>query len=228
MQRPMSGFSTAVVIATYNEADTIGGILQMLNYNNCIPVVVDDNSPDGTAEIIRRVASRAVLIERPEKSGIASAYLRGLKAALSLKTDYVVQMDAGGTHDPFDVMALATHAHLHNYDLVIGSRFAKPFQWQGYRTAISLLAALLMRVRGVRVHDATSGLRCWRSHLLSQVNFDEILSNGFAFQLETLMAAHRLGAQIGELPIPYKLTGGTTFHRGMILEALRAYGRFWR
>ena len=211
------------VIATYNEAETIGALLEGLRECRCI--VVDDSSPDGTGAIVRTFA-HATLFTRPAKLGIASAYVAGLRAALATEAEWVVQMDAGGTHRPEDAEQLVQVAELFNADLVIGSRFLAR-GWRGYRTAISLGAAWLMRRLGVPVHDATSGFRCWRADFLRGLDLDAVRARGFAFQLELLYQAHRAGGSIVEMPIPYTLTT-STFNGGMVREALGVWMRLAR
>jgi len=212
----------AVVIATYNEADTIGDILDGLTGYDVI--VVDDNSPDGTADIVTSYQN-AKLILRANKRGIASAYLMGLQVAWAREPEdnYIVQMDAGGTHRPTDVKRLVSAAFHSNADLAIGSRFVRPVRRQGRRTTLSLTAAWLMRRLGIDVRDATSGFRCWRRDMLTEV-IGGITARGFAFQLETLWAAHHAGAKIIEVPIDYKLTN-STFNGAMVREAMRVYLR---
>lgn len=212
------------VIATYNEAETIGALLEGLRECRCI--VVDDSSPDGTGAIVRTFA-HATLLTRPAKLGIASAVLLGLRAALDTDAAHIVQMDAGGTHRPDDAQSLVSVARLGEADLVIGSRFVRRFDWLGRRTAVSLGAAWLMRRLGVPVLDATSGFRCWRADFLRGLDLDAVRARGFAFQLELLYQAHRAGGRILEMPIPYTLTN-STFNGGMVREALRVYGRLWR
>jgi len=212
------------VIATYNEAATIGALLEGLREYRCI--VVDDSSPDGTGDIVQAFG-HATLLTRPCKLGIASAYLAGLRAALATETEWIVQMDAGGTHRPEDALSLAAVAWGEDFDLVIGSRFVRRFDWQGRRTAVSLGAAWLMRRLGVPVRDATSGFRCWRADFLRGLDLDAVRARGFAFQLELLYQAHRAGARILEMPIPYTLTN-STFNGEMVREALRVYGRLCR
>jgi glycosyltransferase involved in cell wall biosynthesis len=213
----------AVVIATYNEAESIGALLAGLRDFHCI--VVDDSSPDGTGAIVRTFA-HATLLTRPAKLGIASAYVAGLRAALATEAEWIVQMDAGGTHRPEDAEQLVQVAELFNADLVIGSRFLAR-GWRGYRTAISLGAAWLMRRLGVPVHDATSGFRCWRADFLRGLDLDAVRARGFAFQLELLYQAHRAGGSIVEMPIPYTLTT-STFNGGMVREALGVWMRLAR
>ena len=224
----------AVVIATYNEAPTTGRLLHGLRDFRVF--VVDDSSPDGTGEIASGF-EHVTVISRPAKLGIASAYLAGLGAALETDAPYIVQMDAGGTHDPYYAGALAGLAALTNADLVIGSRFMRRrrlggdwldgWTFHGGRTLLSLGAAFLMRRLGLDVRDATSGFRCWRASFLRGLDFGAVRAEGFAFQLELLYQARRAGAEIVELPVPYRLTN-STFNAGMVREALSIYGGLWR
>jgi len=214
----------AAVIATYNEADTIGDILDgLIGYD---VFVVDDDSPDGTAGVVSS-RKNAQLILRADERGIASAYQAGWRAALAVtpKYDFIIQMDAGGTHTPADANRLLGTAWRQEAGLVIGSRFVRPVRRHGRRTTLSLTAAWLMRRLGINVRDATSGFRCWRRDTLQTVMAMEcITARGFAFQLETLWAAHRAGAKIVEVPIDYKFTN-STFNRAMVREAMRVYLR---
>lgn len=216
----MNRKNVVVVIATYNEADNIAELLFELS--DYTVVVVDDNSPDGTGKIAKRFANTYV-ISRPGKLGIASAYKEGFKYALTLKPDYVVQMDAGFTHNPSDVKRLVDTCSL-GFGLVIGSRFMHNFDYKGYRTLLSKMASLLMNLIGLNVTDATSGFRCWRPDLLAIIVNKVWLSHGFAFQLETLKAANstpKIGT-ICSIPIDYKLTNSSLTYK-MVLEALWIY-----
>ena len=219
-----------VVIATYNEVETIGDILHSLS--NVPVIVVDDSSPDGTGELVRAYGN-ATLITRPGKLGIASAYITGIQAALEVGADSVVQMDAGGTHRPGDARILDSAAQLYGADLVIGSRFYRRkrtpqaidgWTFRGGRTLISLGAAFLMRRLGINVRDATSGFRCWSRRILERMDLNAVHAHGFAFQLEMLSLAYRAGAEIIEASIPYRLTN-STFNPGMLREALVTYLR---
>ena len=213
----------AVVIATYNEIATIGRLLEQLSEFHVF--VVDDSSPDGTGEVAQAF-DFVTLIRRPRKLEVASAYLVGLDLARTTDVPYVIQMDAGGTHEPRDIGALVNTAEQTGADLVIGSRFTR-WVWLGRRTAISRGAALLMRLLGTHVRDATSGFRCWRTDFLRQLDFNAVRSRGFAFQLELLYQATALDGRIVEVPIPYRLTN-SSFHSGMLWEALRIYGSLFR
>jgi dolichol-phosphate mannosyltransferase len=213
MRRFMNPDKAVVVIATYNEADTIGPILDALSDYRVI--VVDDNSPDGTAQIAQRRRNSSVVI-RKFITGVASAYLHGFDIALCGQYDYVVQMDAGETHDPLTVPHLI--GCLSDADLAIGSRFVTRPPLLSYRTVISLGATALMRSKGVYVRDATSGFRAWRSDTLRDA-MACVTASGFAFQLELLWNVHKAGARIFELPIPYRLTN-SSFRPWMLAEAL--------
>jgi dolichol-phosphate mannosyltransferase len=213
---------TAIVMATYNEAANIGGILE--NLSDFDVFVVDDNSPDGTGEIAERYR-HARLISRARKMGIASAYQEGWRQALRTTPEYhhIVQMDAGNTHAPVDVWQLLSTAGCHHAGLVIGSRFCNGIRWRGARTGISIGAAWLMRRIGVSVHDATSGFRCWRRDVLEAIyNYPQ--AYGFAFQLEMLWHAAQLETKIVEYPIDYTLTN-SSFNVQMVQEALAVYLR---
>jgi dolichol-phosphate mannosyltransferase len=201
-----------VVIATYNECETIETIIRQLSYP---VIIVDDSSPDGTGEIARCLG--ATVISRPPKSGIASAYYDGFKSALQYKPDYIIQMDAGLTHNPKDVNRLLIKAR-NGYDLVIGSRnFGL-----GKRALLSRTAALMMRLKGIDLPDVTSGFRCWQGDLLQTVVKEPFKSRYFAFQLEALYRAYQAKAEIGIMPIEYKLTN-SSFKMKMVKEALRIW-----
>jgi dolichol-phosphate mannosyltransferase len=216
----MGAMEAIVVIATYNEATSIGQILDYLPY---AAIVVDDNSPDGTAKIAERWF--AVVINRLQKGGVASAYRDGFKEALEFQPRFIVQMDAGFTHNPADVERLIDKAKAGNR-LVIGSRFLNNVP-NNPRSVISKAAAFLMRWLGVNVADATSGFRCWDIDLLAEVIKEPFKATHFAFQLETLYRADRIGATIGEIPIEYKLTN-SSFKPAMLVEALKIYIGLWR
>lgn len=211
----------SIAMATYNEADTIGALLDGLHLPGWRVIVVDDNSPDGTATFASWRPWAEVHVRENER-GIASAYQLGFILALEHKPDWIVQMDAGGTHSPKDALEMVSLAEREGADLVIGSRFYYPQDWQGIRTGISLGAAALMSLRGVEVSDATTGFRCWRPELLSRVVARPFVSQGFAFQLEALYRAYRCGAVIKEKPVPYLLTN-SSFRPAMLIEALRVY-----
>lgn len=176
-------------------------------------IVVDDNSPDGTGRIARKMG--VTVITRPAKMGIASAYYDGFLAALDYQPSYIVQIDAGLTHNPRDIPRLLEKAR-EGYSLVIGSR---KFGY-GKRAMISRTAAMMMKLRGVNMPDVTSGFRCWRRSLLWAATREPFKAQGFAFQLETLYRARK--AMMAAVPIEYKLTN-STFKASILVEALKVW-----
>jgi len=214
-----------IALAVRNEAETLDSLLMQLSAYRV--VLVDGASTDATWEIVGDYP-HVRGIRFPENRGIAEAYLRSLSMAYALTEcdeDVIVQMDAGGTHDPNDIMRLA--AQTTYADLAIGSRFLPgQYEWQGYRTAISLTAAWLMQQRGIAVHDVTGGFRAWKAGLIGALDFGRIRARNFAFQLELLNQAHCQHACIVEVPIAYHLTN-SSFRWGMVAEAARVYAGMW-
>jgi dolichol-phosphate mannosyltransferase len=217
----MNKLNVAVVMATYKEAPSIQSPVRYFVHDMQWSVCIVDDSPKGDKTGYFAAKQGAYVIERGEKLGIASAYVLGLKVALDTwDPDIVIQMDAGGTHHAQDAERLITQSI--PYSLVIGSRFLNRPRFFTHRTGISLAAAWLMRRKGLRVQDATSGYRAWDATLLREVIKKPVQAEGFAFQLELLWRAYKAGAIIQEIPIQYELTN-STFKPGMIAEALRIY-----
>lgn len=213
--------NVVVVIATYNEAENIRELLRKLTKYTV--VIVDDNSPDGTAKIAEEFGN--TIVEKPKnRLGIAQSYKRGFEIALGLSPDYVIQMDAGMTHDPSYIAEFIKRALKYNYLLVYGSRFSKKTKILGYRTVISLIAKALMKFIQVDMEDATCGFRCWKPELLSKIVEKQWLSKKFGFQLETATMAFRTldKSRIGSIRIPYKLTN-SSFNIKTLLEAIWIY-----
>ncbi len=203
-----------IIIPTYNESQNIEKLLKKifsLNIPNLEVIIVDDNSPDGTAQIVRNLSIlqsfnlRLHLISRPAKLGLGSAYLEGFKKALSLGADYIFEMDADFSHDPDDIPRMLEAAQ--NSDLVLGSRKiagGKIIGWGWTRKFISNGAMWLSRfLLGLKVHDVTSGFRCFKRRVLETIPLDEIKSNGYAFQEEMLYRAQKMGFTISEIPVTF-------------------------
>jgi len=211
-----------VVIATYNEAKTIDIILTTLMACNLPAIVIDDNSPDGTANLAKAHANAYVIV-RKHKRGIASAYLDGFHTALDQGYDYIVQMDAGLTHDSTKVPSMLDKCKREQFSLVIGSRFLNNPSVKSYRTFISLGAAWLMSHINVNVKDATGGFRCWHGeHLRKLLKEHPATAKGFAFQLELLYWTFAMGGKVGEIPIDYLLSN-SSFNFKMVREGLQVY-----
>ncbi len=218
-----------VVIPTYNERENIGELIQrILEMSRFRVLVVDDNSPDGTAEVVAALAAdepRVGLLLRPEKRGLGSAYVAGFRRALAEGAAFICEMDADFSHDPSYLPQLLAAAET-RYDLALGSRYVPgggTTDWGIIRQLISRGGNLYARaILGLPVMDATGGFRCYRRRVLETINLDDIQSNGYAFQIELVYRTMRAGFRIGELPIifPDRRVGRSKMSRRIVLEAL--------
>ena len=205
--------SVCVCIPTYNEAGTIGEVISRIEGLEGLRkeiVVVDDNSGDGTPEIVRRLMGEygnIHLIEREGKLGLGSALIEGFKEALKIKPvpNFVVSMDGDLSHDPYEIPGLVRSCD--NCATIIGSRYVKGGEIQGWTTwrrAVSGGANLLARyLGGLPVRDCTSGFRCYSSDLVKDL-IGSVTREGFDFQIDTLMNAVRKGYQVREHPISFR------------------------
>ena len=208
-----------VVIPTYNEAENvkwlIPAVLNILEGAGwrAVVLVVDDSSPDGTADVVRWIAASRPgvdLLQRPGKLGIGSAYIDGFRRALERHgwADYICEMDADGSHPPETLLEMLEHAERSGADVVIGSRYVPGGGWvEGsiYRVLVSRGANLLARIStGVRVRDATSGFRVIRSTALQKI-IDRLteLWSGYVFQVQLLHLLHDAGCRIEEYPLRF-------------------------
>jgi dolichol-phosphate mannosyltransferase len=219
-----------VVIPTFQEADNIGEAIRRLRA--AVPdagvLVVDDNSPDGTADLADAVAAELGDVEvfrRPVREGLGRAYVAGWSRALDEGAEVVVSMDADGSHDPA-VLPTLLEAIDGGADMVMGSRYipggAVP-GWPIHRLMLSKggnrYAALML---GIPLRDATGGYRAYRADLLRRIDLSTIRANGYAFQIEQVRRAMRVGAKIVEVPITFvdRRYGISKMHAGIIWEAL--------
>ncbi len=210
----MAGQKTEVVIMipTYNEAGNIEALVREIMSlpleHDLAVLVVDDDSPDGTGEIVARLAAedaRIRLLTRTEKRGRGLAGIEGFRQSLSLRADYIIEMDGDGSHQPRYIPALLEQAG--RSDLVIGSRCIqggkdadRPF----YRRFMTFLARNYVRCRfGIGVRDVSSGFRCFRRAVLEKIGLDGLISVGPSVVLEILDRAHRLNFRITEVPIVF-------------------------
>jgi dolichol-phosphate mannosyltransferase len=226
-----------VIIPTYNEAENIRDLIpQVLKQNeyigssNSIDVlVVDDNSPDGTAEVVKELQSefpgKVYLIQRPGKLGLGTAYVEGFKFALKNGYDFVFEMDADFSHNPNEIPNLFNKA-LEGYDFVIGSRYShgiSVINWPIRRVLLSYFANTYARLfTGVPVRDLTSGFKCISKKVFEKVDLDIIRSNGYAFQIELTTRAYYEGFKIVEHPIIFveRRVGVSKLNRRVIGEAV--------
>ena len=218
-----------VVIPTYNESENICALIpQVLELPRFRVLVVDDSSPDGTADVVAALAEqepRVGLLSRPGKQGLGTAYIAGFRRALAEGAEFVCEMDADFSHNPSYLPALLAAAET-RYDLVLGSRYIRgggTVNWGALRQFISRGGNVYARtILGLPVMDATGGFRCYRRRVLEAIDLDAIHSNGYSFQIELLYRALRAGFQIGEVPIifPDRRVGQSKMSRRIVLEAL--------
>ncbi len=219
-----------VIIPTYNECENIERIVRaVLDVDSSFSVlVVDDNSPDGTGDLVRGMGAmdgRLDLLERPGKMGLGSAYIAGFEHALA-KTDVdcVFEMDADFSHDPQDLARLFAEAEF--CDLVLGSRYLEGVtvvNWPLRRLILSLGANIYTRlITGMPIHDATGGFKCFHRRVLEAIPLERIRSDGYSFQIEMNYQAWKRGFNIHEIPIVFtdRRVGVSKMNKRIIWEAV--------
>ena len=214
--------TSLVVIPTYNEAENIADILHGLKLLDCDVLVIDDGSPDGTAQIVRNLGIE--VIEREGKQGLGSAYRAGFSIALDRGYTYVIQMDADGSHQIKDLEKMMEW--IGNADVLIGSRWVKDGQianWSKFREYLSKSAntyANLLLSLGVK--DTTSGFRIYTSALVKKMEISTVRSEGYCFQIEMTRRAISRGGSVAEIPITFieRAHGVSKMSVGIALEAV--------
>lgn len=225
---------TVVVIPTYCEAGNIEQLLgEILVACDADVIVVDDDSPDGTAELVKRRFGKTprveVIVRRNQPRGLGPAYRRGFARALERGHDFIIQMDADFSHPPQDLPRL--RQAVEHADLVIGSRYVTGGRWPGLGRLRSLLSragsAYARRVLGLPVKDVTGGFKCWRADALRAVEADRATANGFAFQIEMTLRACRCGLRLLEVPIHFakRRQGESKMSLGIVAEGFLAVWR---
>jgi dolichol-phosphate mannosyltransferase len=221
---------TLVIVPTYNERENVDAL--MARFLDAVDdsvhlLVIDDSSPDGTAAVVRILAtarSDIFVIDRPGKQGLASAYVTGFRWALERDYDAVVEMDADLSHDPAVVPALI--AALGNADLVIGSRYVEGgrlVNWSRFRELLSKAGNVYARAwLGFDVRDSTSGFRAYRCETLAALDLETVRAEGYSFQIEMAYRIHRKGGRIAEIPITFteRRHGRSKLSRRIVVEAL--------
>ena len=221
-----------VIIPTYNEKENISGIVSAILSlkNNYHVLVIDDRSPDGTAEIVRQMQElhplELFLEERKGKSGLGTAYIHGFKWALARNYQYIFEMDADFSHNPADLERLYEACHAGMADVAIGSRYVKgggTVNWPRNRILLSKGGSLYTRlITLMPVKDTTAGFMCYRKEVLEAMNLDELHFLGYAFQIEMKYAAWKLGFKIVEIPIVFedRKHGSSKMHKGIVKEGI--------
>ena len=200
-----------VIIPTYNEIENISGIVEaVMKLPEMFDVlVIDDNSPDGTADCVRklqeRYPDRLWLEERTGKLGLGTAYIHGFRWALTRDYGYIIEMDADFSHNPDDLTRLYHNSKDKGYDITVGSRYisgVNVVNWPMGRVLMSYFASAYVRlITRMRLMDATAGFVCYRRRVLEKINLDKIEFKGYAFQIEMKFKAHLHGFKISEIPI---------------------------
>ncbi|MCL5794899.1 MAG: polyprenol monophosphomannose synthase [Patescibacteria group bacterium] len=221
-----------LVIPTYNEKENIVKVLEKvfsLNIEGLNVLVVDDNSPDGTGQVVERLKAgniRLDVLHRGSKEGLGKAYVAGFKEALSRGADIVFEMDADLSHDPKYLPDFLQAINL--ADLVLGSRYIKgggTTNWNFFRRLISQGGNVYARiVLGMPIKDLTGGFKCYRREVLEKIGLDSLSSVGYNFQIETTYKTYKLGFKIKEIPINFieRVGGKSKFSIKIILES------FWK
>ncbi len=200
-----------VIIPTYNELANIEAIIDSVFALNAgfHVLVVDDNSPDGTAEVVKKLqlkySDALFILNRTEKSGLGTAYIAGFKYALDKNYDFIFEMDADFSHNPADLVRLYAACKSEGADLAIGSRYAtgvNVVNWPMMRVLMSFFASKYVSfITGMPVHDATAGFKCYRSEVLRIIDLDRIRFVGYAFQIEMKFLTWKHGFVLKEVPI---------------------------
>ena len=201
-----------VIIPTYNEKENIENIIRAVL---ALPqgfhiLVVEDNSPDGTADIVKHLqqtefADRLFMLQRPGKQGLGTAYIAGFHWALQRQYEYIFEMDADFSHNPADLPRLYAACHDRGADVSIGSRYVSGVNvvnWPMGRVLMSYFASKYVRlITGLPIHDTTAGFVCYRRRVLELINLDTIRFKGYAFQIEMKFTAYKHGCRIEEVPV---------------------------
>lgn len=228
----LSSMSNAlVIIPTYNEIENISKMLDtVMNLNEGFDVlIVDDGSPDGTAQVVREkmdaFGGRFHLEERTGKLGLGTAYIHGFKWALARGYEYIFEMDCDFSHDPNDLARLKKACE-DGADLSIGSRYVKGVNvvnWPMSRVLLSYFASVYVRfITGMPIQDATAGFKCYKRATLEGINFDKIHFVGYAFQIEMKFKVWQRKMSIVEVPVIFtdRTEGQSKMSSGIIKEAI--------
>jgi dolichol-phosphate mannosyltransferase len=227
----MDKVSNIVIIPTYKERENIEAIIKAIS---CLPIVfdiliIDDNSPDGTATIVKDLQKsfqNLNIVERQGKLGLGTAYIAGFKWALEKGYSYVYEMDADFSHDPQDLLKLYKACAEDGADLAIGSRYicgVNVVNWPLSRVLMSYVASIYVRViTGMKIMDTTAGFKCYKKEVLENIRLDKIKSVGYGFQIEMKFKTWRLGYKIVEVPIIFtdRRLGASKMTGGIFNEAL--------
>lgn len=223
---------TLVIIPMYNERENASAIIDavMVLPHSFDVLVIDDNSPDGTAAIVKakmtEYPGRVHIVERAGKLGLGTAYIAGFKWALERGYDYICEMDADFSHNPADLLKLYDATAREGADVAIGSRYVSGVNvvnWPIGRVLMSYFASKYVRIiTGMKIHDTTAGFVCYRRRVLEAMDLDAIKFKGYAFQIEMKFTAYKFGFKIVEVPIIFvnRVLGVSKMNGGIFGEAV--------
>lgn len=228
-----------VIIPTYNEKENISQIIEKV-FSLSEPfdiLVIDDNSPDGTAKIVESIINqpenkdRLHLISRTGKLGLGTAYIEGFKFALNHDYNFVIEMDADFSHNPLDLPQLVQTCSIDNFDMAVGSRYVtgvNVVNWPLSRVLLSISASIYVRfITGMPIKDPTAGYVCYKKEVLEAINLDKVKFIGYAFQIELKYITWRAGFKIKEIPIIFRdrVQGKSKMSSSIFKEAI--FGVIW-
>ena len=224
--------SKLIIIPTYNEKENIEKIiLKVFSLDIDFDIlIVDDGSPDGTADIIKKIqksySKKLHIVERTGKLGLGTAYIYGFKWALKNNYDYIFEMDADFSHDPDDLIRLYKACHEDKGDVAIGSRYIKGVNivnWPMSRLLMSFFASKYVKIiTGMPIHDSTAGFKCYKRSVLEKINLEKIQFVGYAFQIEMKFRSWKQGFKLQEVPVIFtdRKLGESKMSSGIIREAV--------
>ena len=236
-----------IIIPTYNEKENIERIIRKIfslekDFNI---LIVDDGSPDGTADIVKKLmtefSNKLFIEERSEKSGLGTAYIHGFKWALNKEYKFIFEMDADFSHNPDDLIRLYNACKNDSGDLAIGSRYVKGVNvvnWPMSRVLMSFFASKYVKfITGMPIHDSTAGFKCYKREVLETINLNMINFVGYAFQIEMKFKSWKYKFNIIEVPVVFtdrtegtsKMSGGIFFEAffGVIQMKVKSLFRKW-
>ncbi|MFN3402823.1 MAG: polyprenol monophosphomannose synthase [Cytophagaceae bacterium] len=221
-----------VIVPTYNEKDNIEKVVRKV-FSLSVPfhlLIIDDNSPDGTADIVKTLQQefpdRLFLEQRTGKLGLGTAYIHGFKYAIRKAYEYICEMDADLSHNPEDLVSLYKACAEEGYDLSVGSRYVNGItviNWPMSRVLMSYFASKYVRfITGIPVQDTTAGFKCYKKKVLETLKLDEIKFVGYAFQIQMKFLTWKYGFKIKEVPIIFcdRVHGTSKMSSGIFKEAI--------
>lgn len=223
---------SVVIIPTYNEKENIANIIHaVIDLDHQFDIlVIDDNSPDGTALIVKelqnKLPGRVHLVQRTGKLGLGTAYIAGFKWSLRNGYEYTFEMDADFSHNPADLIPLYNACANQGADMAVGSRYitgVNVVNWPMGRVLMSYYASAYVRIiTGMDIRDTTAGFACYRHKVLETLNLDEIQFKGYAFQIEMKFLTHKFGFKIVEVPIIFvnRVLGTSKMNSNIFGEAV--------